>query len=367
VIFDERPPKILILGEAAAVHTCRWVRHFRQRGWTVRWLSYPPTPDDLGVETIPQRGLHKAVAIPLNVRHVRRVIDEFQPDVISALFLPDYGWLACMCGRRPLAVSAWGSDVLLSPKKSRWHRRRIEYVLRNADLLFADAEFLGERMRELGAVANKLRIIPLGVDDSWLAAGEDIEMAEQTLTRVVSTRRLESLYNVETLVRTAAHLNSEVHGLYRFMIVGDGSQRPSLERLADQGGVGESVDFAGTISEDEMKTRLKDAAIYVSCSTSDGTSVSLLEAMAAGCVPIVTDLPGNREWIEDGVNGILFSVGDAEALVHAVQSVAKRRSWWPKVRQRNRRIIEERALWRNNMAAVEDALRELAAANQKTR
>jgi glycosyltransferase involved in cell wall biosynthesis len=309
--------------------------------------------------------LHKALAIPLSVRHVRRVIDAFQPDVISALFLPDYGWLACMCDRRPLAVSAWGSDVLLSPEKSRWHRRRIEYVLRNADLLFADAEFLGERMRNLGAEAGKLRIIPLGVDELWIKVREEKALANDEPIRLVSTRRLEPLYNVETLLHAAAHLDSEAHGLYHCTVVGDGSQRASLERLAEHNGIGEAVDFTGTISEDEMKAYLKDAIIYVSCSSSDGTSVSLLEAMAAGCIPIVTDLPGNREWIKDGVNGILFPVGDAVALVRAVQTVAKRRSWWPEVRQRNRRIIEERALWRNNMVAVEDALRELMAADQK--
>jgi glycosyltransferase involved in cell wall biosynthesis len=333
----------------------------------VRWLSYPPAPDELGVEVIPQRGLHKAIAIPLSVRHVRQVIDEFQPDIISALFLPDYGWLACMCDRRPLAVSAWGSDVLLSPEKSRWHRRRIEYVLHNAGLLFADAEFLGERMRELGAEAGKLRIIPLGVDESWLATGDANTEAGDAPIGIISTRRLEPLYNVDTLLNAAAQLNSEKPNAYRYAIIGDGTERNRLGALAQEHALDHALEFTGTVDEDEMKARLRRAAIYVSCSSSDGTSVSLLEAMAAGCVPIVTDLPGNREWIEDGKNGILFPVGDTEALVRAVRSVAERRSWWPEVRQRNRQIIESRALWKDNMIAVEQAFEELITADHEKR
>lgn len=354
--IDDRPAKILILGEAAAVHTRRWVHYFRTQGWTVRWLSFPPIPDGLAAEVIPLRIPHKAVAIALSVRRLRRIIDQFAPDIISALFLPDYGWLAGMCGRHPLAVSAWGSDVLISPLKSRWHRRRIEYVLKKADVLFADAELLGERMRALGAIDARIHIVPLGVEQVWLEGSETRNAAAGAPIRVITNRRMEPLYQVDTFIRATSQLVTGIPGQYEFIVAGDGSQRSALKRLAHELGLETLMRFPGAVSDDQMRRLLQQSDLFVSCSSSDGTSVSMLEAMASGCVPIVTDLPVNHEWIQPGHNGLLFPVGDADSLAKAIAYAAGDGVWCSDVRARNREIITRRALWRDNMAAVEGVL-----------
>jgi glycosyltransferase involved in cell wall biosynthesis len=287
---------------------------------------------------------------------VKRAIREFVPDIISALFLPDYGWLAGLCGHHPLAVSAWGSDILISPLKSRWHKRRIEYVLRQADILFADAELLGVRMRELGADESKIHVIPLGVDAAWLnARATRVPLAEKPF-RIISNRHLEPLYRVDTFVRAAALLAGEDSNRYMFVIVGSGSRRPELTRLVVELGLGSCVEFLGTISEEQMRDQLRQAELFISCSSSDGTSVSMLEAMASGCVPIMSDLAVNHEWIKPGENGLLFPVGDAGALANAIRRAAEDAQWRDEVRERNRVIIQRRALWEDNMAAVEQIM-----------
>jgi len=354
--IDDRPAKILILGEASAVHSQRWVHYFRTQGWTVRWLSFPPVPEGLTAETIPQRLPHKAAAIVLSVRRLRKIIDQFAPDIISALFLPDYGWLAGMSGRHPLAVSAWGSDVLIAPHKSRWHRRRIEYVLRKADALFADADLLGQCMRELGASESRIHIIPLGVEQAWLESGDSRPSSPGSPIRVITNRRMEPLYRVDTFIRAASQLVTGIPGQYEFIVAGDGSQRTELERLAHELGLETSLRFTGAVSDEQMRHLLGQADVFVSCSSSDGTSVSMLEAMASGCVPIVTDLTVNHEWIEPGENGLLFPVGDSDALAKAISYAAGDASWRNQVRTQNREIVTKRALWMDNMAAVETVM-----------
>lgn len=91
--------------------------------------------------------------------------------------------------------------------------------------------------------------------------------------------------------------------------------------------------------------------MYLSASRSDSTSLSLLEAMASGAVPVVGDIEGNREWIEDGAGGRLFTCGDAADL--ALEQVLADGSWVERARAHNRRVAEVRGDWSRNMAVIE--------------
>jgi glycosyltransferase involved in cell wall biosynthesis len=73
---------------------------------------------------------------------------------------------------------------------------------------------------------------------------------------------------------------------------------------------------------------LRAADVYVSASSSDGTSSSLLEAMASGLYPVVSDITANRPWVEHGKNGLLFAVGDAASLAEALRLCAAQRASW---------------------------------------
>ena len=64
--------------------------------------------------------------------------------------------------------------------------------------------------------------------------------------------------------------------------------------------------LVGWLNEEENRLHYAESSIYVSIPASDGTSVSLLEAMSANCIPVVSDLPANKEWISDNTNGIIF-------------------------------------------------------------
>jgi glycosyltransferase involved in cell wall biosynthesis len=290
---------------------------------------------------------------------LRRIAADFRPDLVSALFLPDYGWMAAMAGLHPLAVSAWGSDLLVGPDRSILRRRRVSYVLSRADHLFADAEILRDKMREYGAPPERITIVPLGVDHKWLAVGENRRDTVKQPLRVITNRKQEPLYRVGTVIKAATKVADSSEGRFRFVVLGEGSRHEDLVRLARQS-LGEDVMiFKPWLRPDELMEEFACADVYVSASSSDGTSVSLLEAMAAGCLPIVTDLPANREWIEPGINGLLFPVGDADALANALRQAAADRPLRLSARTRNLEIVKARALWQDNMAHVEETMAEI--------
>jgi glycosyltransferase involved in cell wall biosynthesis len=81
--------------------------------------------------------------------------------------------------------------------------------------------------------------------------------------------------------------------------------------------------------------------------------------MASGLVPIVSDIPGNREWIEEGVNGFIFPAGDSQALAQRIIWVINNFKDIVKLREKNQRIIREKALWEENMKIIEESFLKL--------
>jgi glycosyltransferase involved in cell wall biosynthesis len=356
MLINDRPVKILILGEAKITHTQRWTRYFQDSGWTVRALSFDPIPEGVECESLGATVLPRAIHIMLSASRVRSIIESFRPDITSALFLPDYGWLATLANAKPLIVSAWGSDVLIAPKKSGWTRKRIERVIRHADHLIGDAEILRDGLIALGADNSRISTIPLGVDDDTLAIGISRRIESQQIVTVFHNRRLEPIYKPETFIQAAKDAVRSEPAKLRFVMAGNGSLRGRIQSLANSQSLGEYLELRDWLPRDELLHQLASSDIYVSCSESDATSVSLLEAMAAGCFPIVSDLPANREWITDGHNGLLFPVGDTQTLAEKIVAIARDPQKRESARLANSDIIREKALWRHNMSQVEDII-----------
>lgn len=113
-----------------------------------------------------------------------------------------------------------------------------------------------------------------------------------------------------------------------------------------------SVQFLGRVPHEEMPDLLSQSDIYVSTSRYDGTSVSLLEALASGAFPVVTDIPSNREWIVDGCNGFLVSEEDEKLLARRIVQAIRNHGLWEEAYEINRRIVKERAYWKENIKRV---------------
>jgi glycosyltransferase involved in cell wall biosynthesis len=171
---------------------------------------------------------------------------------------------------------------------------------------------------------------------------------------VLSSRRLEPVYDVATLLRAWRRLPPQ-SGM-QLRVAGAGADEASLRSQAAP-----EVQFLGWLAMSDLDRELRAAHIYVSTSLSDSTSVSLLEAMAAGCFPVVSDIPANREWIVDGETGLLFPCGDDAALATALQRAASDQALRQRAAARNREVIAARATWEANLREVENLFERLAA------
>jgi glycosyltransferase involved in cell wall biosynthesis len=353
--------KILFLSDAGSYHTQRWVNYFVEQQHRCFLVSlekgFPTKAEEF---FIPAKPLPNFLKYPLSLPGIKRLVKGIDPDLVNAHFVPNYGLIGVLLGARPLVISTWGSDVLVSPGKSWLHRLRAEYILKRADLVTTDASVSARAVCHLGVPREKVITCPMGVKRNLTSRQGK---REKPSLLVMSNRKLEPIYGVATLVRAIPLMIEQTKRDVRFVIIGDGSQRNHLLDLAVKLKVESHVEFKGIVSRKELMDYYRDSDIYVSTSLSDSTSVSLLEAMNFGLIPVVTDIPGNKEWIEDGKNGFLFPKSKPATLAEKIIHSINHSDLWHDFRRKNEGIIGSRAIWEDNMKIIEDCFKRLAFAS----
>lgn len=318
--------RILLLAHAPSVHTRRWALGLAGRGHEVRLLSahgvVGALPDAARIVgwPLPVAALRYASACGA----VRGELRSFHPDVTVAHFLPNYGFLAAISGATPWMLVCWGSDLLRNATRTPLHRARARWTLRQAQAIHVDARNLEEAAVRLGADPDRVWTRPWGVDVDALAPVQSWidRRASGTALRVLWTRQLEPVYDPACFIR-ALGLLARMEVPFRATVAGSGPMRRALESRARGEGLGDSVSFVGWIDGATLRPLYREHDAYVSLSRSDSTSQSLLEAMAAGLVPVVSDIAGNREWVTHRREGLLVPVGDAEAVACALAEVSR--------------------------------------------
>lgn len=348
--------RIATLGNASVGHTVNWVSWFRAQGHEVRLFSLEPAPAGFpDVTLLPAASLPGVLRYPLAVPRLRRELAAFAPDLVDAHYVPNYGFMAALAGRHPLSIAAWGSDLLLAAHAGPLQRARAAFALERADLVICDADNLAAAARRVGARADTVLACPWGIDRARF-----VPAATRTPGLIVSTRMHEDVYDLPTVIEAVGRvLDERPHAT--FVAVGDGSRRAALERLAAERLPAGRWRFTGRIAPAEMAALLARAEVAISASRSDSTSQSLLESMACGAVPVVSDLEGNREWVADGDGARLFAVGDVAGAAAALRHVLDDAAWAATARARNAAVVAARGDAARNMARIAEAFARLVA------
>jgi len=276
-------------------------------------------------------------------------------DVIHAHWAIPTGLIGTWVGtllRKPVVVTIHGSDLRMAIERPGFLRKIFVYVCKNATHLNCVSEMQEKEMVQLGILGEKISIIPMGVDEEFLEMGKNrkIELNKRPFT-ILSNRNLLPIYNVSLLIRAIPIILKEEPET-KFLIAGDGAEKGALERKVKNLNINSSVTFLGRVPHEEMPNLLSQADIYVSTSLYDGTSVSLLEALASGAFPVVTDIPSNREWIADGDNGFLVPKENENLLAKKIMDAIRDHGLLGEAHEKNRKIVEQRAYWRENIKKI---------------
>ncbi len=353
--------RICYFGDAESIHIIRWCLHFKKLGHEVHLISYKTAGID-GVHVYPVYDSNIQVQggnwkVMLTVPKVKALLRKIKPDILHAHYATSYGVVAALSGFHPLVITTLGSDVLISPKKSRMYRILLRYALGKADWITAMAEHMKLAMTDMGVKPEKISIVPFGIDP--LIFNPEGRKTNKNKFIITSTRTFGPIYYVENIIKAVAQLKGTIPGIF-LNLIGDGNLRPDLEKLVVDLGLENEVNFFGMVPQTFIADVLKTSDLFVSLSSSDGNNISLNEAMACGVFSVVTRIAANEPWIVDGVNGYFVPVNDLPALVKRVHEVFEQREDLQKdCMETSARIIRDKAIWSENMAKVEKKYKQL--------
>lgn len=304
--------------------------------------------------------------IPRLVLDFRRVMKKTKPDIVHAGPVQTCAFIAALSGFRPVLTMSWGYDLLLDADRNAWMQWLTRYTLKQSAFFISDAQVSRDKAIGFGMDLEQTAIFPWGINLDHFQPST--QKRRQGIT-LFCNRTWESIYGIDILakafVRVAAN-NPHVD----LILLGGGSQGAYIRQILMNRGVLDRVHFGGQIRQNDLPRWYHMADLYISPSHVDGSSVSLMEALASGLPCLVSDIPGNREWISDGENGWLFRDGDSDDLAEKILHAMKNRQSFRKIGEAARRTAEQKADWNKNFGKLleaYDAVMSLRGANPSER
>lgn len=311
----------------------------------IKVLAWPKAPAQFSWFTAP--GLSKSL---------RKIIADFNPDVIHAGPIQKTAFIAALTGFKPLVSMSWGSDLLVDAARGPIWECVTRYVLKRTTVLAADCQTVVNSAASYG-FSGPNRVFPWGVDLGFFHPGSmgDLRKTLRWEKNVVflCNRTMEKLYGMDIAARSFASA-AKINPSIRLLLFGGGSQKAQIYSILENAGVLDKVYFGGFADLPKLPDIYQSADYYVSASHSDGSSVSLMEALACGKPAIISDIPSNREWIEEDQQGWLFPDGDANALCQRILSAAKMKKY-SKMSHSARALAENKADWPKNFKVLLNA------------
>lgn len=264
-------------------------------------------------------GLLKLTDLFPQVRETRALLKKFRPDIIHALRIQNEGYLAAFSRPGDYFVSSWGSDFIDTAKNSFIHRQLTKFTLKHAKQFMSDCErdiLLAAKYGLPESVPRHLFPGNGGVNSNIFYPPSVLRSAPT----ILYCRGMSRITRIDTLLDGFKLLQARSCNSAHLTILAPASTHKyfmelTVRREIDLGSITLS-DFVDPIA---LAQTMREHTIFVSPMMSDGVPNSMLEAMACGMVPVMSDLESVREYVTNGINGFIFDPKSPESLCASLQ------------------------------------------------
>jgi colanic acid/amylovoran biosynthesis glycosyltransferase len=290
------------------------------------------------------------LAWPLARRWLQSQLKAAAPDVLVSHFGPD-GCLAAPVARRlrlPHVVFFYGYDVNVTTSSRSLWSYLYPRLFASADSICTTSHYLADRVQALGAPADKLKVIHVGIDTAAFPWSDPATRFDGRTIRLLHVGRLTAKKSPLKLLH-AFHQASRMCPAVRFelTIAGDGELAESSRRLTHDLGLSAQVTFAGRVNRGQVSGLLATHHLYTQyCETTpsgetEGLGVSFIEASAAGLPIATTRHNGLPEVVLDGKSGLLSAEGDVAAMAGNIATLVASPERWADMGRAGRQHVEK--------------------------
>jgi len=354
------------------IHDYRFLSALIERKYDVYLISYaskrryPEIPTIIrnikGLKTIHKKFDFSAglgLFSPFVVLDFCNLLNRIKPDILHTGWVLRDGFLGALSGFHPVLLMPWGSDVLIEPEISLLRGMIVKYAIKKADMITCDCETVRNKIIQMtGFDESKIVIFPWGLEldkfypdhkKSFLIR-KKLEWTDNKI--VIMNRSFEAVYGIQYFIEALPEILNQEPAT-RVILIGSGTLEKQIRSLVTELKLEEFVKFVGRVSMEEMPDYLNAADVYVSTSLSDGTSLSLLEAMACALPVVVTEINANKEWVIDGHNGFLVQPKNPGEVSKKVLTLLKNSNLREEMGQINLEIARDKADWNKNIDKLE--------------
>ncbi len=294
--------KIFFVADAKSVHTVKWIDYFIEKEHDVYLATFAKINNTKCRNIYFLGDKESSIAggnyhYLFGVSKLAKIFKEIGPDIINAHFSYSMGLIALMAKNRSkvnseFSVACHGSDVLVPPNSYVFDKLN-RYILNNANKVFVVSDQIRDKLESLNVDIDKVFVGQYGVDILVPDIYKDID--------ILSNRAYKPNSRIDFLLEAIDSM--DYRNLNIVFVVPD-IEDSDYDTLVSKYPY---IKFYKHIEYSKMINLVSRAKIYISATESDGTSLSLLEAMKLNCIPIISNIVSNRSWILDGINGYLFN------------------------------------------------------------
>jgi glycosyltransferase involved in cell wall biosynthesis len=326
--------KIGFIGNSNHKLTRMIAHHLAQRGHQVHLISYNKSIGQIQNEnpTVSfhsfQRFIPNYLSFIQPTKEMRIFIKKSSFDIIHGFQITNYGMLAAQLNFHPYVLSTLGSDIFFNPSNGPFYRKFIlkkvmKFAVSQADSITVETE-IGKNVLEsyLHVPSGKIKIIKFGIE---IENFSQKPLSGHRNVTVVSPRAVTKLYNIDLIVRSIPHCRKQIPAIKFIFLMGIGNDRmiTYILELAKQLNVHGSIEFIHRIlNYKEIAEVYSKADILVSIPTSDSLPKSVLEGVLCNTIPVLSDIPANRNLLDFKIPAIFTSIKNEKKLAERIVATA---------------------------------------------
>lgn len=372
---------ILFLANATKIHTVRWTDYFARRGHEVHVLSHLPftgvTPQGVELHNLRLMPIMPGISYPVNLvlgaLQTRSLARRLGIDLLNAHYLSDFGAMASISGIHPFVASVWGSDVLKLNEDPLLMRYMTAFSMKVADMVTTTAIQTREYIiKTFNLPPEKVIRVPWGIDLGIFhrGYGDKVEMLRKSLGLdsgvpiILSNRTMSPIYAIDCIIDAIPEvLRKHPSAVFIFLRgYGTADYEKKINKRAKNLGIKGCIRILSHfVTSEEMAVFLNASFAFISLPRTDQFAASIMEGMACGTIPVLSDLIVYRQYLDDGRNALFVDPDDPEDIARALNFCLDN----PHIREEfyaiNRNIIEREEDWSRNAKKMEELYEALLA------